>query len=48
MLTPNEIDALIQLITFHDDWDEVSEHVGVDVNQLFDKLHVMYSHAVEG
>ena len=48
MLTYNEIDAMIQLIMFHDDWDEVSEQVGCDVEKLFDKLHTMLSYATQG
>ena len=33
-----QIDALLALIEFHDDWDEVSEIVGVDVSALYDKV----------
>ena len=36
-----EIDALLALIEFHDDWDEVSEIVGADVNELYEKLSEM-------
>lgn len=38
MLTVDQIDALLELIEFHDDWDEVSEHVGVNVAELYDTL----------
>ena len=31
----------LALIEFHDDWDEVSERVGTDVNALYDKLSEM-------
>jgi len=40
-LTFEELDALLALIEFHDDWDEVSEIVGADVNVLYDKLSEM-------
>jgi hypothetical protein len=40
-LTFEELDALLALIEFHDDWDEVSERVGTDVNALYDKLSEM-------
>ena len=36
-----EIDALLALIEFHDDWDEVSEHVGANVAELYDILTEM-------
>jgi predicted transcriptional regulator len=41
MLTPDEIAALLELIEFHDDWDEVSEIVGADVPALYEKLSEM-------
>jgi predicted transcriptional regulator len=37
-LNQAEIRALLDLIEFHDDWDEVSEIVGVDVSALYDKV----------
>ena len=37
-LTQDEIRALLDLIEFHDDWDEVSEIVGVNVALLHDKV----------
>jgi hypothetical protein len=40
-LTFEELDAILALIEFHDDWDEVSEIVGADVNALYDKLSEM-------
>jgi hypothetical protein len=36
--TLDELAALADLIAFHDDWDEVSEHVGCDVSELYDKV----------
>ncbi len=41
MLTTSELSALLDLITFHDDWDTVSEQVGVDVSELYEKLSNM-------
>ncbi len=38
-LTQNEILALLNLIEFHDDWEEVSEILGADVPALYNKLH---------
>jgi hypothetical protein len=40
-LTFEELDTLLSLIEFHDDLDEVSEIVGVDVNALYEKLSEM-------
>jgi hypothetical protein len=37
-LNQAEIRALLNLIEFHDDWDEVSEIVGVDISALHDKV----------
>lgn len=48
MLTTNEIAAILELIEFHDDWEEVSEIVGADVPALYDKLHNMLSYATQG
>ena len=33
-----QIDALLALIEFHDDWDEVREIVGANVSELYDVL----------
>ena len=41
MLTTTEISALLDLIAFHDDWDTVSEQVGTDVSELYEKLSNM-------
>ena len=43
-LTQDEIRALLDLIEFHDDWDEVSEIVGVDVAQLYDKVSALVTY----
>lgn len=36
-----QLDALLSLIEFHDDWDLVSEQVGTDVSLLYDILSEM-------
>jgi len=33
-----EISALRSLIEFHDDWDEVSELLGTDIDTLYEKV----------
>ena len=43
-LNKDEILALLSLIEFHDDWDEVSEIVGADVPALYDKLHALLTY----
>jgi hypothetical protein len=47
-LNHNEICAILELIEFHDDWQEVSENVGADIPALYDKLHNMLSYATRG
>jgi hypothetical protein len=37
-LNQDDIQALLSLIEFHDDWDEVSEIVGTDIVKLYDKV----------
>jgi len=37
-LNQNDIRALLDLIEFHDDWDEVSEMLGTDIAKLYDKV----------
>ncbi len=46
--TPEELQALLDLIEFHDDWDECSERLGVDVAKLYDKVHNLMSYATQG
>ena len=40
-LTFEELNTLMELIEFHDDWDEVSEIMGCDITALYDKLSEM-------
>jgi len=40
-LTPDDIQNLLTLIDFHDDWDEVKEIWGFDIEPLFNKLNDM-------
>ena len=37
-LNQNDIRALLALIEFHDDWDEVSELLGTDIAKLHDNV----------
>ena len=37
-LNQNDIRALLALIEFHDDWDEVSGLLGTDIAKLYDKV----------
>jgi hypothetical protein len=39
-LTFEELDAILALIEFHD-WIELSEHLDVDIEQLYDKVGQM-------
>jgi hypothetical protein len=39
-LTFEELDAILALIEFHD-WIELSEHLDVDIEQLYDKISEM-------
>jgi len=48
MFTTDELSAIADLITFHDDWDDVSERVGVDVEQLYDKVIAQLSYNAQG
>jgi len=43
-LNQAEIRALLDLIEFHEDWDEVSEIVGVNVAQLYDKVSALVTY----
>jgi hypothetical protein len=40
-LTFEELDTILALIEFHDDWSFVSEKLNVDVSTLYDKLTEM-------
>jgi len=43
-LNQAEIRALLYLIEFHEDWDEVSEILGVNVAQLYDKVSALVTY----
>ena len=43
-LTQDEIRALLDLIEFHEDWDECSEQLGVDVAKLYDKVSALVTY----
>ena len=40
-LNQDDIQALLNLIEFHDDWDECSEQLGVNVEALYDKVSAL-------
>ena len=44
-LNQNDIQALLSLIEFHDDWDEVKDIWGFDIEPLFNKLNDMLKDA---
>jgi hypothetical protein len=48
MLTANDIQNILTLIDFHDDWDEVKEVWGVDLEPLHNKLCDMLTYSSEG
>jgi hypothetical protein len=48
MFTQDELSAIADLITFHDDWNEVSETVGIDVEKLYDKVIALMSYNTQG
>ena len=48
MFTQDELSAIADLITFHDDWNEVSETVGTDVEKLYDKVIALMSYNAQG
>ena len=43
-LNQAEIRALLDLIEFHDDWEECSEQLGVDVALLYDKVSALVTY----
>ena len=44
-LTVDDIQNLLTLINFHDDWYEVKDTWGFDIEPLFDKLNEMLQDA---
>ena len=44
-LTVDDIQNLLTLIDFHDDWDEVKDIWGFDIEPLFNKLNDMLKDA---
>ena len=46
--TVEELEAISDLIQFHDDWDEVSDRLEVDVKALFDKVCDLQIELIEG
>ena len=46
--TVEELQAITDLIQFHDDWDEVSDRLELDVKALFDKVCDLQIELIEG
>ncbi len=46
--TVEELQAITDLIQFHDDWDEVSDRLELDVKALFDKVCDLQTELNEG
>jgi len=46
--TFEELQAITDLIQFHDDWDEVSDRLELDVKALFDKVCDLQTELIEG
>jgi hypothetical protein len=44
-LTSDDIQNILTLIDFHDDWDEVKDVWGFDIEPLFNKLNDMLQDA---
>ena len=45
--TFEELEAISDLIQFHDDWDEVSDRLELDVKALFDKVCDLQTELIE-
>ena len=41
--TQDELRALLDLIEFHDDWEELTEILGVYVSALYEKVHDLFA-----
>ena len=39
MFNQEDLQNILTLINFHDDWDEVKELYDIDLNSLFGKVH---------
>ena len=39
MFNQEDLQNILTLINFHDDWDEIKELYDIDLNSLFDKVH---------
>jgi len=39
MFNQEDLQNILTLINFHDDWDEVKDVWGFDMNSLFGKVH---------
>jgi len=39
MFNQEDLQNILTLINFHEDWDEIKELYDIDLNSLFDKVH---------
>ena len=39
MFNQKDLEDILTLINFHEDWDEIQELYDIDMNSLFDKVH---------
>jgi len=46
--TFEELEAISSLIQFHDDWDDLSDILDIDVHKLFDKVCDLQTELNEG
>ncbi len=46
--TFEELEAIADLIQFHDDWDELSDRLEVNIKTLFDKVCDLQTELNEG
>tara|TARA_B100000287_G_scaffold111237_1_gene103633 strand:- start:31 stop:252 length:222 start_codon:yes stop_codon:yes gene_type:complete len=47
-LTLGDLEALKSLILFHDDWNELEENIGTNVEDLYNKINnLMLDHRLE-
>ena len=40
MFNKEDLQSILTLIEFHENWDEIKELYDIDLNSLFDKVHV--------
>jgi hypothetical protein len=43
MFNQEDLQNILTLIEFHEDWDEIKELYDIDLNSLFDKVHAAFA-----